>query len=342
MNSKVDNSAMYDAVASLPDQIDEAIEAARQVEVVPNGEGLSSIVVLGSGASGVAGELVSGVVGGFLPLPVVVHKGFGLPSFVGPDTLVIALSFSGEAEETLQATEMATDAGARLVVCTTGGALARYAEGNDQCVIPVADDIIASRAALGALSVPPLIALERMGLYPGATGYLASALTHIEARRDRLVAGSSGARELAEALADTAPVIMGGGGPGRVAASRWKSQLNDNAKMPAFVSAFPEATHSEANSWMEASADRGAFSIVHLRHEDEHPKLWQRFDLHAEAVADNVSGVHSVVAQGEGRLAQFFDLALYGDFVSLHLADIRGVEASPLPVAEQIRGGVAS
>jgi len=338
----VDNSAMFEAAASLPDQMNIAMDVARHVDGVPLATGVTSIVVLGTGASGVAGEFVSGVVGGFLPLPVVVHTGFGLPSFVGPNTLVIALSFSGDAEETLQATEMAEDAGARIVVCTKGGALARFAESQDMCVIPVADDIVAARAAFAALAVPPLIALERMGLYPGAGGFVSDAMSQLEKRRDHFVAGGTGARELAEALADTVPVIMGGGGPGRVAAKRWKTQLNDNAKVPAFASPFAEATHSEANSWSPgASAMGGRFSIVHLRHSDEHPRLWQRFDLHAEAVADSVSGVHSVVAQGEGRLTQFFDLVLYGDFVSLHLADMLGVEAHPLPVAEHIRGALS-
>ncbi|MGZ4715961.1 MAG: SIS domain-containing protein, partial [Acidimicrobiales bacterium] len=106
---------MFDATAGLPEQIEEAAAAAAQVDGLPAHDDIENVVVLGMGGSGIAGDVVPVVAGPFMAVPVVVHKGYGLPNFVDEHTLVFAVSFSGNTEETVEAVTEAALAGAKVV-----------------------------------------------------------------------------------------------------------------------------------------------------------------------------------------------------------------------------------
>ena len=108
---------------------------------------------------------------------------------------------------------------------------------------------------------------------------------------------------------------------GAVAAQRWKTQINENAKAPAFFAAQPELCHNEIVGWgQHGDVSRQVITLVTLRQSGEHPQVARRFDLISEIMLEVVADVVAVWAEGTGPLAQFFDLVLFGDFVSLHLA----------------------
>src|SRR5580704_8379459 len=153
----VDSLGMFATTAALPEQAAAAAGAATGLEGLPDHEYVEQVVVLGMGGSGIAGDVMVAVAGPFLPVPVVVVKSYDLPDFVGPGTLVFALSFSGDTEETVEAAGEAAAAGANVVAVTAGGELARLAAEWGSPAVPVPGDIPQPRAALGAMAIPPLI-----------------------------------------------------------------------------------------------------------------------------------------------------------------------------------------
>ncbi len=120
---------------------------------------------------------------------------------------------------------------------------------------------------------------------------------------------------------------------------RWKTQVNENAKAPAFANTHPELGHNEICGWgQHGDVTRQVFTLVHFRHDYEHPQVMRRFDLTRDLLDEVVNGVEEVEAEGEGTLAQLFDLILHGDFVSLHLAVERHrPRAHPRPRGAQAR-----
>ncbi len=334
----IDTLGMYDAVAGLPEQVERAVEVAQHVDGLPDGERVANVLLLGMGGSGVAGDVIAAVAQQFMAVPVVVAKGYDAPSFVAPDTLVIPLSFSGDTEETIQAAQEAqVNGGAILAVCS-GGALADLADEWGAARLPVPADIPMARAALGALAVPPLVALERMGLFPGALEWVAKAVVQLKQRRDQLVADANPAAELARRIGRTLPVIYGAGGIGSVAASRWKTQCNENAKVPAFAGVVPEMGHNDISGWgQHGDLTRQVFQMVLLRHDEEHPQESRRFALVAEVLDEVMGAVHTVRAEGDGALAQLFDLVLFGDFLSLHLAGQEGIDPGPVSAVDDLK-----
>ena len=340
----LDTLGMFDAAAAFPEQLARALDVSRLAlgkVSLPAHDDIANIVLLGAGAAGQAGAIVLEAVGPTISVPIVVHRGYGIPNFVDASTLVVALSFDGDTTETFEAAQNARADGASVICVSGGGALHGWAKSNGLIHLPVSLDVPVERAALGALSVPVLLLLERLGFYLGAEAWIELAIAQSTARRNELIAEDNIARRLARRLGRTFPIIYGGNGPGGVAADCWKSQFNLNAKVAAFSNQVPELTHDEIAGWgQDGDVTRQVFQVFLLRHDFEHPQVASRLVEVEEVLVEVVGAVHVVNAAGEGLLAQIFDLELLGQFVSLHAAVEQGVDPGPVPVVAEIASRV--
>jgi glucose/mannose-6-phosphate isomerase len=276
-----------------------------------------------------------------MSVPIGVVKGYETPSYVGPNTLCFAISYSGDTEETVEATQAAVEAGASMVILSRGGELAALADALDfpHLVLP---DIPMPRAGVGAVSIPGLLLLEQVGLFPGARQYVADAIEQLHRRRDKLIMEGSSAQQLAREIGRTMVVAYGGESIGEVAAYRFKCQVNENAKAPAFAGTLPEMCHNEICGWgQDGDVTRQVMTVVRFRHDFEHPQVTRRFDLTYDLLDEVVHAVCDVEAQGEGPLAQLFDLIIQGDFTSLRLAIDNQVDPGPIPVLEALKVSLA-
>jgi glucose/mannose-6-phosphate isomerase len=334
----IDSLGMAAAARSLPEQLRAGVRAADEAEGLPPAQGLTSVVVLGMGGSGIAGDVAAAVVATECPVPVVVHKHYECPAFVGPDTLVLAVSFSGNTEETISAVHHALGAGARLVAVTTGGHLERTAREWGAPVVPVDASIPMPRAGIGALSGALLGLLARMGLIDGPGAAVDAAVDQLQRRLAELDADPSPVHDVARRIGRTLPLVYGGGALGEVAAWRWKGQFNENPKVASFANRVPELTHNEICGWAQhGDVTRQVFTLVLLRHDHEHPQVVRRMELVEELSTEIVADVVQVHAKGDGPLAQLFDLILLGDLVTLRTAADAGVDPGPVPVLDDIK-----
>jgi glucose/mannose-6-phosphate isomerase len=336
----LDSQGMFALTAALPEQVEEAADRVSGVTVALDPAAIENVVVIGMGGSGMAGEVISAVAAPLLPVPVVVVKSYECPAFVGPESLAFAISASGDTEETIQAASDAAAAGAHLVVVSGGGRLAELAKVWDAPMIEVPAGIPQPRGALGAMTMPPLVVLENMGLYRGGHSWIDEAVTQLKRRRDELEAAgaSSIAAAVARRIGRTMALVHGGGSIGATAAQRWKTQINENAKAPAWWSSQPELCHNEVCGWgQHGDVTRQVITTVALRHDAEHPQVGRRFELVGELMREVVADVIEVRAEGDGDLAQLLDLILLGDYVSLWMAVEAGVDPGPVPVLGELK-----
>ena len=133
-------------------------------------------------------------------------------------------------------------------------------------------------------------------------------------------------RELAAEIGDAIPVIYGSDLTAPVA-YRWKTQINENAKLPAFSAVLPEADHNELEGW---SGAEGRFAAIFLEDRDQHPRERRRFELTAKAIEPYAAAVIRLETEGETRTERVLHTVMLGDLVSIELANARGVD--PLPV----------
>ncbi len=301
---------------------------ARELEVEPaDMAGRDAVVILGMGGSGIAGDVAAALAADTVPVPLVVHRGYGLPAFVGPSTLVVAVSYSGNTEETESAVSAAIEAGAQLAAVTSGGRLAE----------------------LGAEHGFPVVTVPAGGQPRHMLGWLAVPLLHmlgIEADLDEVVAvqggitagcgrdvevGANPAKRIGAQVAATEgiTVVWGTQGLGAVAAYRMKCQLNENAKLAAFASEIPELDHNEVVGWESASA--GAAGLIVMRDpEHEHPRVAARVEPSVRSTEGRVAWHTEVVARGSSSAARLASLILQADLISVYAAI--ALNRDPTPV----------
>ena len=289
------------------------------------------VVVSGMGGSGIAGDVLWALGLDSHPRPIIVHKGYGVPGFTGPRTLVIAFSYSGSTEETLSAFAEAGRRGARRFAVTSGGELAQRCadEGVAHARIPPGGSR-PPRHSLGYLLVPALIAL---GLDEGLDEAI-DVLASLGKSMGRDAATEENpAKHLAQRLAaPVVPLAWGGHGIGSVAAYRLKCQLNENAKLPALHAELPEADHNDVVGWEQASVLTRASGLIGLRDPaGEHQRVQRRFTITQDLLADHLAWTADIVAQGSTPLARMASLLVQADLVSVYAA--LTLERDPSPIA---------
>jgi len=199
------------------------------------------------------------------------------------------------------------------------------------------------RAAFGFLSMGAMGALEAMGIMPPQADDVDEAVAEMtgliaEAGPD-VPSTTNPAKELALAVGERVPVVWGADGIGSVAAMRWKSQLNENAKVPSFASALPELDHNEVEGW---SAGSGAgFALIALRHPGEDGDVAARFPPSEEIVRASGATVREVSSRGRSEFARLLTLVQFGDLVSTYLGIARGVDPSPIEAIASLKRSLA-
>ena len=341
---------VVDALRGAPEQLVAAHDDAAEVldhHRLPDAGDVDHVVFCGMGGSGLVGDLVIAVGTATLPVPIVVIKQYRTPAFIGPRSLVFAVSCSGDTEETVAMAEGAADAGARLVTISGGGALEALGQARGAIGFRVRADVPGPRFALGAMLAPAIVTLFKMGMLPEAHAGLVRAQQQLARRRDQCVPEIEGpknpARELARRIDRTVPLIYGQGGLGAVAALRWKQSVNENAKAPAFWNQYPELDHNEICGWgQHGDVTRQLVTLIELEHGLEDPRLVARAVATRAMIEETVAQVVTVSAAGEGRLAQLLDLIHVGDWTSVYLALQNDVDPGPIDAIHQLKTVLAT
>jgi glucose/mannose-6-phosphate isomerase len=360
-----DPGGMLRAVASGAAQVRESATFAADAGVATLADDgrPRAVVVCGMGGSGIAGDVLAAVAGIASPVPIVTHRGFGLPAWVGPMDLVIAVSCSGSTVETLSALEEAVRRGCRLlVVGAAGSPLDDLGRRGRAVVVPVSQGR-QPRASIWALSTPLVIAGDVLGLLnaPGEVVESAAVVLEEIATRCRVDADHlvNPAKRLALELTGQLPVVWGTSSPAGLAAYRFACQLNENAHTPATWGSLPEAGHNQIvgfdGPWAgivpsgsspagsgggepdDLFRDRGddedpcvSMALVLLRDLDEHPEVAMRADVAQSLARERGIAVSALRAEGTSSFERFVSLVGVSDFASVYLALLQGTDPTPI------------
>ncbi|KFI37205.1 phosphomannose isomerase [Peptococcaceae bacterium SCADC1_2_3] len=342
---EVDSQKILDALAKLPEQCREAQQLGKRAAlslVLPfmKEKEIAQVVVTGLGGSAIGGDLLRTYIADKANVPVVVNRHYELARFIGAKTLIFAVSYSGNTEETISAYRQAKAKGAAVVALTTGGALEEMALQDNIPLITVPAGF-APRAALGYLFIPILVVLEHLGLLisqeveiNALTGHLKDLYNHY---RPEVPLAKNYAKQLASLLHNRLPVIWGSSGTTEVAAQRWKGQINENAKTLAYWNVFPELNHNEIVGFEGPAELLRRLYLVILSHPHDHPQVQKRISITKELMSRVVAGVSEINASGNAELARLFSLIYLGDYTSVYLAFLYGVDPGPVKVIDQLK-----
>jgi glucose/mannose-6-phosphate isomerase len=344
--SKLDSEDVLGATERLAEQCREAWAIGRAARDLPDGAGVESVVVFGMGGSGISGDVVQALVEPRLGVPWRTIKGYGpIPEWVGRNTLAFLVSYSGDTEETLAAFEEIHDRGGRAVVVSSGGRLAELAASYGMAHVQIPGGL-QPRASLGFLALPVLAILVEIGLVPDCSDDVEEAVASLAdisktCGRDVPVEENL-AKQLATSLAHRVPVVYGGSGLGEVVAYRFKCDLNEYAKIPAFANSVPEMNHNELEAYGSTSeAIRKGFVVVILRDADDHERVALRLDIVKRLVEESGSEVIEVHSQEISPLARMLTLVMVTQLTAIYAGLINDVDPGPVPVIENFKQQLA-
>ncbi len=337
-----DPDGMLETLLGLPEQCREALEHGARIPLPELPLSPAHVVFAGLGGSAVGGDLAR-LAAGKARLPVLVSRDYTLPPFVGPESLVVLVSYSGNTEETLSAYAEAGERGAARLAVTSGGRLAELAVEDGVPLVRVPGGL-PPRSALGYLFLPVLVLLQRLGVFPGGGG-LEEIPEVLASLREELGPGKEAklnpAKELAARLYGKIPVVFGASGTTEPAALRWKTQFNENAKCPAYWNVFPELNHNEVVGFEAPEELLRALYLVFLRDEADHPRVKARQELTERLLAPRVGGSSRFQGRGRTLLGRVLGLIYLGDFASVYLAFLYGVNPKPVAVIDYLKQELA-
>jgi glucose/mannose-6-phosphate isomerase len=323
---------MLDDVLGLPDQLRDAMWRLETARLQPAES--AGLMVCGMGGSAIGGELAAATLGDRLTRPMISIRGYELPSWTTPEWTVLCSSYSGNTEETLACFEAAEVLEARRIVLSTGGALVERAR---EAGVPVIapPGIYQPRVAVAYMFAAAAEAAALAGAAPSIHTEIDAAAAFLEREREGLQARAA---EIAAAL-DSAVTVIYGADLTAPVAQRWKTQINENAKLAAFCAELPEADHNEVCSWTGDAAAK--LAAVFLEDCDQHPRERRRFDLTAEIVGEGSAAVVRVETQGSTRVERLLWATLLGDLVSLETANRLGVDPERIEALNRIKAGLS-
>ena len=333
----VDKSNMINFCTNSSKLYSEATKLADKIQVkYPKPD---DIIVAGMGGSGIGGELLKDWTRNKATVPIEVNREYQLPAYATKKSLVIITSYSGDTEESLSAFLDALKRKCMIYCISSGGALLENAERLKVPYLRVPGGM-PPRAALPYMFVPLLLVMEKMGLVSGTSEELSEAMTLLEKiskdnSPDKPVKENF-SKTLALGIGQTAPVVYGFGFY-RSVAQRFKTQFNENSKVPAKWEAFSELNHNEIVGWERAGKLGNCFSAIFIRDSEEPTEIHSRIEITKELVSKAGLGLFEVLAQGKSPLAKMLSTICIGDFTSIYLALLHGVDPTPVKTINYLK-----
>ncbi|MBI4148815.1 bifunctional phosphoglucose/phosphomannose isomerase [Candidatus Woesearchaeota archaeon] len=321
MKKGLDREHMADILAAFPQQIAEAAHLGK--DICLSGK-VSQVVIAGMGGSALPGEFLQSYLD--IPLPIVVVKGYELPAFVNKETLVFAISYSGNTEETIAALHEAKKRGSMIVVVSSGGkliALARRMRLN-MIIVPAG---MQPRMAYAYLFIPLLNVLHQLGIIPSQEKAIAQAAQALRStmhqRQGKLLAAKIGKR---------IPLVYSSS-RWRAVSYKWKINFNENAKIHAFSNVFPELNHNEMSGFLNKN---GNYFAVLIKDPQDHPRIQRRMRVFQQILQRHHYPFAEVVLRGP-PLAKMLTGIMIGDWCSYHLALRYRTDPTPVPLIETFK-----
>ena len=330
-----DPEGMLDRIRELGQQVREAWSRTGEVELSRDLARVRDVTVIGMGGSAIGGDLAAALLIDDIAVPMQVHRDYGLPRYVGRDSLVIASSYSGNTEETLSGFAEARKRGAKIVALTTGGKLAEEAKAAGVPLVTFSYSA-RPRATLGWSLGLVLGALSRVGLVRDLGADITTALGELERYARTADLGKELARQLHGRI-----VGVYGAGPMGVMARRWKGQWNENAKNWSFFDVMPELNHNAVVGFPHPDIAPEALAIIFLRSSRDNPRVSTRFDVTAKLLERARIPHVDLRFRGANMLSEALQAVYLGDHVSFYITLLNGEDPSPNTSIDYLKAELA-
>lgn len=324
-----DSGGILKLIMGFSGQLEEAFRIGREFPVKSDwARGVKQIVFTGMGGSAIGADVIGGLTQKEILCPLAVNRSYALPQFVGPETLLMVSSYSGNTEETISAYRDGKEKKAVTVAVSSGGEVEKMAKsfGDPHIKIPGG---LPPRMALGFLVIPILVFFDKLGWIRFRAGDFEETLAVVRGIQKKMnpsVLSGNEAKEVATFLYEKYPLFYSASDHFQAVALRWRGQVEENSKFLATHHVLPEMNHNEIMGWENPAELLKRFAPVFLRDAEEHPRVQLRMKITQELIEKRGVSIRQVFSEGKSLLARIFSLIYKADYVSFYLAALYGTD----------------
>jgi len=321
---------MQKLVANFSKQLTEAIAIGSNAKLTASANNISNVLICGLGGSGIGGSIVAELVAGNATVPINVTKGYFIPAYVNENTLVIISSYSGNTEETLNCMELAMAKNAKIVGITSSGKVLEICKAkNFDCIVVPGG--MPPRSCLGYSLTQLFFVLGFHKIISNNyKAELEAAVTLIDKEETTII---SEAKKIAATIHGKIPVIYATTYNEGIAI-RFRQQLNENSKILCWHHIVPEMNHNELVGWTEKNEN---LSVLFFLDKDDYARNLARVDINKEVIKKHVSSVTDIYSKGNSIIEKAIYFIHLGDWISVALAELRGVDAVEVNVINHLK-----
>lgn len=290
---------------------------------------VKNIIITGLGGSAIGGDLMSNFSRNDLKLPFAVNRNYELPAYANEATLVIASSYSGNTEETISALNDAIKKKCQVVCVTTGGKIEEMAKSNKIPVVKLLPGY-QPRYALWINFFTLLKIFHTLKLVSDQTKIVDQVIDHLKTKAEEYSKESNEALLLAEKLVGFVPLIYAVSDFTSVVATRMKGQFNENSKLHAFYSNYPELDHNEIMGWESFNAQKMNIKLINILDKEYHPQVTKRFQVTTQIIEKSGCEVINLESKENDFRLRLIDLIYLGDWATYYLAVLRGFDPTSI------------
>jgi glucose/mannose-6-phosphate isomerase len=322
---------MDQLVKEFPQQLDKALEIGKNANLKKPENPIHNVFVAGMGGSGIGANFVAELIREECKIPYLIGKGYSAPAYIGKNTLVIASSYSGNTEETLETFQQILNSGAKIVVVSSGGKLIELAKENDLDYIQVPAGSPSPRACLGYSLVQQLFILNKLGLISEKIIHEVEAASELIKKEQEDI--QFRAERIAPMLQNKIPVIYTTDRMEAVAV-RFRQQINENGKSLCWHHVIPEMNHNELVGWRD---EYNQLAVLYFRNKDDYPRNQVRMDINKEIIGNYTSSIIEVYSKGQSLAERMLYFVHLGDWISVYLAALKGIDAVEIKVIDYLK-----
>ncbi|MFQ6085049.1 MAG: bifunctional phosphoglucose/phosphomannose isomerase [Candidatus Bathyarchaeia archaeon] len=336
---RLDKQLLLDCLIRVPEDIRKAVGMAEAIEIPDRYASAEKVIVSGLGGSAIPGDMVKDLHDPFSSLPIEVCRGSSIPAYADSRTLFLGVSYSGNTEETLSAFVKAVERDCMTIGVTSDGVLEDFCTqlGSPCMKIPSG---LAPRAALPYLLFSILVILRRLGIVSLEDSDIDGTVKTIEKLREEISpeikTENNVAKRMALGIHGTIPVVYGDS-IFKAAATRIKTQFNENAKMMAKWEYFPELLHNEIVGWEGVDELAHSLSVLLIRDGEEDERRRMEITATKELIARRGTKIFEIWAQGDSSIARLLSVVYIGDFTSFYLTILRGLDPTPVGSIDEVK-----
>jgi len=328
-----DKSDMKSVLEALPQQIKDSYDMPNNITLKGNPE---NIIMCGMGGSSISEFIFAQYLKELdAKIPVFCVQDYDLPPYITRNSLVLIASYSGNTEESLSCYKQAIKNGHNIIVIASGGKLLEYAN-NAKIPVVVIPKGLQPRNAIAYMFFPLIRIFESSGIIPNQSDKV-KRLVHALTQNKQAYMHS--AQEIAEKCIGRIPIIYSSDNLYSIA-YRWKSEFNENSKIPAFCNKFPELNHNEIIGFVNYAKLGIPMHIIMLHDIADHKRVQKRMSITKKLIREMTQDkiiFTDLAINGDDLLARLFSAIFVGDMTSYYLALQYQTDPTPVDVIEKFK-----